>query len=52
MSVSREASHVFDVLQAVCLPESKHIFDPHPTHSVVLPGGVFCCTACGATAVN
>ena len=58
MSVSCSAPHVFEILKAACVPELKHISYPvgnrstHPTHSIVLYGGVFMCTACGATAVN
>jgi len=58
MSVSVRATHLLDILQAPCIPECKHISYPvgnlftHVTHSVVIYGGVFFCTACGATAKN
>lgn len=41
-----------------CIPDIKHISYPagdrftHPTHRVVLHGGVHSCTVCGASAVN
>ena len=58
MSVASAALHVCDVLKSACVPDLKHVSYPvgnrftHPTHSIALYGGVFMCTACGATAVN
>ena len=58
MSVASAAPHVFDILQSACTPDLKHVSYPvgnrftHPAHSILLDGGVFMCTACGATAVN
>jgi len=58
MSVSVSAKHIFDILQTACIHTCKHISYPvgnrftQPTQSVVLNGGVFFCTACGATAKN
>ena len=46
------------VLRSACLLELKPISYPvgnrffHPTHSIVLYGGVFIFTACGANAVT
>lgn len=58
MSVSVGAKHLLDLLKSSCIPTCKNISYhvgnrfTHPTHSVVLYGGVFFYTACGATAVN
>lgn len=58
MSVSINAKHIFDILESPCIPEANHIsytvgnIFTQPTHTVTLYGGVYFCTARGATAVN
>ena len=57
-SVPIKASHVFDFIGSSCLSEEKYMsyaignLHTHPSHQVVLYGGVLFCKQCGSTGVN
>ena len=57
-SVPIKASHIFDFIGSSCLVEEKYMsyaignLHTHPTHQVVLYGGVLFCKQCGSTGVN
>ena len=57
-SVPIKANHVFDFIGSSCLTEEKYMsfavgnLHTHPSHHVVLYGGVLLCTQCGSTGVN
>lgn len=57
-SVPIKASHVFDFIGSACLIEEEYMsyaignLHTHPSHQVVLYGGVLFCKQCGSTGVN
>jgi len=57
-SVPIKASHAFDFIGSSCLTEEKYMsfalgnLHTHPSHHVVLYGGVLLCRQCGSTGVN
>ena len=57
-AVPIKASHVCDFIGSSCLTEEKYMsyavgnMHTHPSHQVVLYGGVLLCNQCGSTGVN
>ena len=57
-SVSIHGKHVFDFMSSACIPKDKYMsysignWHTHPSHDIVLYGGVFLCVKCGSTALN
>lgn len=57
-SVPTKASHIFDFIGSACLEEEEYMsyaignMHSHPSHQIVLYGGVLFCKQCGSTGVN
>jgi len=57
-TVSISAKHVFDFIKSSCVPREQYKsfaignLHTHPSHNVVIYGGVLFCTKCGCTGVN
>jgi len=57
-SVSVNANYLFEFIASNCFPEDKLVslavgkLHTHPSHTVIMYGGVLMCTKCGSTARN
>ena len=57
-SVSVKAKYLFEFISSGCFPEDKIVslavgkLHTHPTHAIIMYGGVLMCTKCGSTARN
>lgn len=57
-SVSIHTKHVFDFVSSKCIPCNSYVslavgnLHTHPSHQIVVYGGVLFCTTCGSSAVN
>jgi len=57
-SVSIHTKHIFDFIASTFIPGDRYVslaignYHTHPSHQIVLHGGVLFCTKCGSSAVN